>query len=343
MSDEIAPPIPLEGLIAIALSLPLTSLMVAAGLVAVGIPVARRSRRVDRRDDWANEPSVARRHLPERRALGVGALAVITAYVVEYVVRGHLLNLADVVEWWQYATPVSAAALALAVVAAMIASRGTTPPERAVLSATRRTWTTFGPRAGLVGAVISLVVLLLTTVAAGAASSADERGRFIHLELRVPNTAIDPVRPWFYGWDFGVPVLVGLTVLALVTWAALRGNAIRPYLRPDTADAERHARDEIAAGILGIAAAGSLLALGGAWRFIARGGSMSRLGIEGDGMYETTWRYAEFAIVAGWLAPAIEIIGFALLLLVAVRLRRTAARTSLAEGASHAPVAESAR
>lgn len=343
MTDEIAPPIPLEGVIALALEAPLASLVIAGALVAVGIPIARRSGRARRRGDWATEPPVARRHLPERRALGIGALAVVAAYVVEYVVRGHLLNLADVVEWWQYATPVSAAALALAAVAAMIASRGTTPPERAVLSATPRTWTTFGPRAGIVGAALSLGALLVTTLGAGAASSADERGRYIHLEIRVPNTTIDPVRPWFYGWDFGVPVLVALAVLVVVTWAALRGNAIRPFLRPETADAERHARDEVAAGILGIAAAGSLLALGGAWRFIARGGSISRLGIEGDGMYETTWRYAEMAIVAGWLAPAIEVIGFALLLLVAVRLRRTAPRTSPPERASDAPVAGSVR
>lgn len=342
MADETAPTIPLDGLIAIALSLPLTSLVIAAMLVAVGLAAARAVRRPGR-IDWATEPPVARRHLPERLALGIGSLAVITLYVIEYVARGHLLNLADVVEWWQYATPVFAATLSLAVVAAMVATRGTTPPQQAVLSATRRTWTSFGPRAGLIGAAVSLGALLVTTLGAGAASSADERGRFIHLELRAPNTTIDPVRPWFYGWDFGVPVLICLAALVAVTWAALHWNAIRPFLRPGTVEWERSARNEIAAGVLGIAAAGSLLALGGAWRFIARGGSIQRLGIEGDGDYELTWRYAEFAIVAGWLAPAVEIAAFALLLIVALRVRRTPARAPQAESAAPAAVAEAAR
>lgn len=343
MTDETAPTPPLDGLIAIALSLPLSSLMIAAALVAVGIPLVRRTGRTGRRGDWAAERSVARRHLPERRALGIGAVAVTTVYIVEYLVRGHMLNLADVVEWWQYATPVFAATLSLSLPAAMIVTRGTTPPEQAVLSGTRRTWTSFVPRAGLVGAVLSLGALIVTTLGAGAASSADERGRFVHLELRVPNTTIDPVRPWFYGWDYGVPVLICLAALVAVTWAALRWNAIRPFLRPETVDAERNARDEIAAGILGIAAAGTLLALGGAWRLIARGGSIRHLGIEGDGAYELTWRYAEFALVAGWLAPAVEIIAFVLLLLVAARMRRMAARAPEPEPEPQTPVAESAR
>ena len=36
-------------------------------------------------------------------------------------------------------------------------------------------------------------------------------------------------------------------------------------------------------------------------------------------MYDMTWRYAEFAVGAGWLAPALEVTAFALLLLVVIR------------------------
>jgi hypothetical protein len=109
----------------------------------------------------------------------------------------------------------------------------------------------------------------------------------------------------------------------------LRSNAVRPFLRPETVGAEQGARVEIASGVVRIASAGTLLALAGAWRFIARAGSISQLttvDAEGrSGSYETTWRYAEFAVAAGWLAPALEITAFVLLLLVASRLRRVRA------------------
>lgn len=169
--------------------------------------------------------AVQTRYRAERRAFGIGALAVIVVYAVENIVRGYLLNLVDVVEWWQYATPVVAAALSLAGGLALIVVRGTTEPDRPVVPTVRRTWLSFGPRAGLIGGTVALVALVATTIAAGLASSADDRGRFIYLELPVPNTQLEPLRPWFYGWDFGVPVLIGLAALVLVTWATLRRNA----------------------------------------------------------------------------------------------------------------------
>lgn len=310
-----------------AFTLPLFSLVVASLFVA-GLLVAARLRgglsgtapHID-----AVARSVAARYVPERRALGVGAIAIIVVFAIENVVRGYVLNLADIVEWWQYATPVFAAFLCLTVVLSLIVFKGTTPPEQPVVPTARRTWTSFGPRAGIIGAGVALATLLVTTCAAGLASSADERGRFIYLDIPVPNTAIDPLRPWFYGWAFGVPVIVCLGALVVVTWATLRSNAVRPFLRPETVSAEQGARLDVASGAVRIATAGMLLALAGAWRFIARAGSVSQLTtIDADGRsdsYETVWRYAEFAVAGGWLAPALEITAFALLLLVASRLR----------------------
>ena len=77
----------------------------------------------------------------------------------------------------------------------------------------------------------------------------------------------DPSR--FYGWAYGVPVLVCPTVLTTVTWAALHPNAARPYIRPETVTAERDARREVAVGTVRIATAGMLLALAGASRLMA--------------------------------------------------------------------------
>lgn len=330
MSQSSVASISLADLPGAAFTLPLFSLIVAS-LIGAGValvaarPRGESSRAVPQPEGAAR--SVESRYLPEHRALGVGAIAVIVAFAVENVVRGYLLNLSNIVEWWQYATPVFAAFLCLTVVLGLIVFRGTTLPEQPVVSAARRTWSSFGPRVGMIGAGIALMVLLATTIAAGLASSADERGRYIYLEIPIANEPmVDPLRPWFYGWSFGLPVIVCLAALTAVTWAVLRSNAVRSFLRPETVGAERAARAEIAAGAVRIATAGMLLALAGAWRFIARSGSGSLL-IETDAegrrsSYETTWQYAEFAIAAGWLAPALEVVAFVLLLLVASRLRR---------------------
>mgnify|MGYP001275064827 CR=1 FL=1 len=57
--------------------------------------------------------SVASRYEPEHRVLGVAAVAVIVLFATENVVRGYLLNLADVVSWWRFATPVFCAFLGI--------------------------------------------------------------------------------------------------------------------------------------------------------------------------------------------------------------------------------------
>ena len=325
---------PLE-LVAAAFSLPLFSLVIAV-LVAGGIlVVASRPRREDRGAGQFSEPiarSVRTRYLPEHRALGIAGVAVIGLFAVESVVRGYLLNLFDLnlfdqVSWWRYATPVFSALLGISVVLGLIVTRGTTPPESPVVPAARRTWMSFSPLLGIIGASVTLLVLVATTIAAGLASSPDGQGRYVWLVVPVPNEAvIDPIRVGFYGWAYGVPVLICLAVLATVTWAALHTNAARPYIRPETVTAERDARREVAIGTVRIATAGMLLALAGASRLIASAGSVSSLTINGQNggdPYEVAWRYAEFTAAGGWLAPALEITAFVLLLLVASRLRRT--------------------
>ncbi|WP_104163546.1 hypothetical protein [Cryobacterium sp. N22] len=327
MSLHTRTPIGPLDLAAAAFTLPLFSLVLAALIVVGTLLVPRLRHRFGglAAPSGTRPPAVAARYRPEHRALGIGAIAVVVVYAVEKVVRGYLLNLVDIVEWWQYATPLFAAVLCLTVGLALIVVRGAPGPEQPVLPTARRTWLSFGPRAGLIGGAVALVALLATTIAAGLASSSDERGRFIYLEIPVPNTQLEPLRPWFYGWDFGVPVLICLAALALVTWATLRRNALRPYLRPETVTAERSARAQVASGAVAIATAATLLALGGAFRLIGRYGSMSQLTVGNDGAgttYDMTWRYAEFAAAAQWLAPALEITGFALLLFVAIRLLR---------------------
>ena len=322
---------PLE-LVGAAFSLPLLSLVIAV-IIAGGILLFTARQRYEGR---AAVPiplpvaqSVTARYLPEQRALRVIAIAVAFVFAVENIVRGYVLDMADQVAWWRYATPVFSAFVGMIVILGMVAIRGTTQPELPVVPASRRTWTSFSPRPGLISACLALLALLATTIAAGLSSSADDQGRYIWLEIPVPNeAAIDPIRPWFYGWAYGVPVLICLAALSFATWAVLQRNAERPYIRPETVAAERDFRREVAIGAVRVTTAGILLALAGAWRFIASAGSGSTLVIEGQNggaPYDMTWRYAELAIAAGWFAPILEITAFVLLLLVAVRPRRTPA------------------
>ena len=301
------------------LTLPLFSLVIA-GVVVVVISLARRTTRA----------SVPDRYARELRVLGVVAIGVIVVFAIENIVRGYVLCmvgqcLVDVVDWWRYPTPLLAAALGLAVVVVLITTSGTVAPEEPVLPTSRRTWTTFGPRGGLVAAGVTMAALVVTTVASGLASSSDENGRFIYLELAAPNTSLEPLRPWFYGWSYGVPVLISVGMLGLVTWVLLSRNAARPYVRADTVAAEQGARSSVATAAVHIATAGGLLALGGVFRFVASA-NLSSVSVNGSEPYELVSRYAALASAAGWIAPVLEVIGFTLLLLVAVRSVRTSTR-----------------
>jgi len=304
-----------------AFSMPLVSLAIAvvvAGLILVLSGGRRTGDPIEGRADAA----VQSRYAPERRALGATAIAVVVLFVVENVVRGYVINVADIVSWWRFALPLFCAAVGLFVLLALVTSRGTNPPEVAVANA-RRTWWTFGPRVGIIVTVVAFAALLATTISAGLTSSPDDHGRYIWLVIPVPNeAAIDPVRQWFYGWAYGVPVLICLVLLVAVAWSVLHRNASRPYRRPETVIDENTARCRIATDTVHVALAAILIALAGAWRFIARSGTGSRLiitGQNGGEPYDIAWRYAELAVAGGWLAPILEIIAFVLLIVVAAR------------------------
>ena len=322
-----APGLPLSDplqLLDAALSMPWVSLILAT-IIAVGIVTSPRWRakgECDPRSPSRASDGIAARYAPEHRTLGVAAIAVIAVFLAENLITGYALDLSDVVSWWRYATPVFSASVGIGVLLALIATRGSTPPERPVLSP-RRTWLTFSPRLGSLGATAALLALTVTTVAAGMASSRIGDGPYVYLEIGIPNTTVDPLRPWFYGWAYGVPVLICTAALVTVTAITLHANAARAFLRPETLVAEQRERRDIATGATRIVTAGALLALAGAWRFIADAGSFNGLTILGDGgstSYEAFWRYGEIAAVGGRLAPALEITAFVLLLLVTAQL-----------------------
>lgn len=299
-----------------ALSFPPISLLIAI-LIAGGIVlVASRAASAGRQPN-----SVRDRYAPEHRALGAVAVGVIVLFIAEFVLRGYVFTAQGLVHWWRFAVPLACAIVGLCIVLGIIVTRGTTSPDEPVMTATRRDWTSFSSRTMLVGVAAAALALVATTVAAGLASSANGQGQHVWLAIPVPNeAAIDPIRLPFYGWTYGVPVLICLAALVIVFWAALDRNSARPFMRAETVTAERAARRGTARDATRIVTATMLLTVAGAWRLIASAGSVSSLtitGQNGDAPYDAAWRYAELAIAAGWFAPILEVIAFVLLLLAA--------------------------
>lgn len=332
-------------LVQVMLSLTIGSLFIAIVIVAA-IGIVRRGRHAGARsqtraasDDIGPATDViVARYRAEHAVLRIGALAVVAVFTTEWIVRALFLDLVNVVEWWVYATPITAAAFAIMAALVPLTRRARTSARRPSLSTTPRTWRSFSNRFDLALGGTSVALLLATTVIAGLASSSDEAGRFIYIDIQIPNTDVDPVRPWFYGWSFGVPVLIALAGLVFVTIIALAANAARPYFASEAMPAERRGRERTASAIAWIASGATLIALGGAWRFVTRA-SLTGLHIEGDDGEVTSYvsgtDLSAFATVLDWAAPAVEIAGFALLLLIALGLlERRRTRAVVAESAT---------
>lgn len=305
-------------------TMPWVSLVVAA-VIACGICVfpGRRAQRESRmRLGAATAGGVVARYSREHRTLGLTAIGVVAVFLAENLISGYVLDLNGVISWWRYAMPVFTASVGIGLLLAIVATLGSTPPERPV-AVPRRTWLTFSPRAGTAGAALAVLALTATTVLAGLASSNINGGPYVFLEIEINNEPIDPLRPWFYGWAYGIPVLICTAVLLAVMVAALHASAVRPFLRPETVAAEQRERRDVATAITRTATSALLLSLAGAWRFIADAGSVVGLTVQRDGgsdSYTAFWRYGEIAGVGGGLAPLLEIAAFVLLFLVIAQL-----------------------
>lgn len=326
----------------VALSLPPVTLVIA-GVIVTGALLLKMSRLASA--PLATPPATPRpvraRYRPEHIALGWLAVTMIAVCVADFIIRGFVVSQIDRFDWWEFATLIITAVLGLGLVALIIATRKNAQPNAPGVSTSRRTWRTFSSPSTLTSYAVATVGLIVTTVLAGLASSPNDDGEYVLLTIPIPNAeGTDPLRFPFYGWTFGVPVLVMIVVLTLTAWIALQRNSARRFLRADTIVAERAARQSTAIGINRIATAAILLSLAAAWRLIGSMGSISQVTIEGQNAgqpYEASWRYGELALAAGWGAPVIEIVAFALLLLVAVNgLRRTRV-THKATVNTHAP------
>lgn len=279
-----------------------------------------------RRNPVSDTRSVREKYRTAHVVLGAAAIGMAAWYVLESIIRGYVMVVPAELVWVRFAGPIMCGILGLGLVVVQIVVCGSEYPEAPVILATRRTWSSFSERGDVVVAVAVLLALVTTTIGAGLTASVDARGISDTVEIPVPNLAeVDPIRVPFFGWAYGVPVLLSSGILVVALAVLLQVNAARPYARPESVAGERTARRRIATGALRIAAASMLLTLASAWRLIANAGSVSRLEIVGENEgspYEVTWRFAEFAVVAGWGAPILEIVAFTLLILMVIRLPR---------------------
>ncbi|MBF0816941.1 hypothetical protein E4U02_11005 [Microbacterium paludicola] len=304
------------------------NLILATGIVA--LILLARTRHVEEKDG-STPPHLHSRYAGEMRVLGIGSLVTVVVYATLSILQGFVFDLVNVVSWWYYAAPLISGAVVLTVVMLVMALGQREIPRRPVLPTSRRTWLSFIRIRELTTTALLVVLLVSTTIFAGMNSSPDQEGRFVYVNISVPNTDIAPLRPWFYGWAYGIPVLICMALMIVAAWGALHINAVRSFTSPDLVASERTDRIAIGTGVARIVAGVTALSLAGALRFIADGSAIKKLTIEGQGTYDAVWRYAEFAVIGGAIAPCLEIFGFLILLLTSIaRLKTSARRTPAA-------------
>ncbi|MFG6279552.1 hypothetical protein [Microbacterium sp. 5K110] len=278
---------------------PIGTVVVAVAAVVGILLLSRRTRHLARAQGRSVAP-----------VLRLAAAAVVVAWGVDLVVRAIAsVGLEDA--WWTFALPVAVAAGGLGV-ATLLRGRGVRRTGTPTMVGVRRAWWTF-PSRGLLwtGTAITLVLIVVTLVCGGV-SLPDERGRFVRVDFGDAGWAT------FYGWTFGIPVLVGLAALVAVTVILLSRIAAPAFLGPSTVARERRERRVAADSVLAVSAGAVALALGGALFLVgAVGSSSGGVGIPGVGEFSWTPGYSVFAPFLRWVGWALLLAGNVVLLSVA--------------------------
>lgn len=300
---------------------------VLLGLIIFAVIVlATRNRRATVATD--GPPVALRRAVLVRRMALAGSLAVLVTYVaVSSVSILHLLSryfarqflpmfgaVTDV-RWWVFALPVVAAIVCFTVLIVLL-PREDSKQEAPVAPVRARGWLTFSRKREWVTGGVVVSLLVLTCVVAGAASSPDDDGWYSLIEIPVGD--LDSGAATFFGWAHGVPVLITTALLTTLLVAILSLNSRRPYMRPETVEAESAARRATAKTVVLLYIASLLLPLGGAWSMTGYAGLGSvGVGIPGVGEFMYSTGYAAIApliVTAGGVAQVSAVV---LLLLTA--------------------------
>ncbi|MCD2441825.1 hypothetical protein LQ757_05980 [Agromyces sp. SYSU K20354] len=240
--------------------------------------------------------------------------------------------------WWapfqedpeaRYAIPIAAATVAVAVYA-LVGSRRTDPqPLGAVDLSPRSVWS-YGSRSWFAGWWTLTGLMAGTVLLAGLASSTDEHGRHTMIFIQMGSANAGTT---FFGWWFGIPVLVALAVLILVVQLALWRIA-RPAApaNPVQRERDRGDRRNRTRTVLSIAAGAVAFTLGVSWNFLGRSSQLAGGLSAPDGVpIEVGTSFAALAVPLTVLGILLEGLGVALLLLALFQPRRRASLPVAAE------------
>lgn len=243
------------------------------------------------------------------------SIAVIVAWAFGYAAVAVFFS-APRVLWWENALPVTVAALGMFALLLVGKSAADVPTVQG--SVVRRTWRSFCPTWLPVSTAVLAFLLIALTLAAGAASSPDDEGKYVLLEFKMGGGSTN-----FYGWTYGVPVLVAMILMLSMTILNLRAVALPRFQSPATVVTETAQRRDASFVLSALALGTMLLTLGGALRRTA-GGGLGWSGVELAGTGEVFWSGAGFTAIAPtmlWVSQGLCLIGFVLLLLIALGWR----------------------
>ncbi len=255
-----------------------------------------------------------------------GALAVLVAWVGTCAAQFFSTSL---LPWTRLALPLVLAAAAIG--ASMIRRRPSVGAPHTDVPLRRRSWSSFVSTGWIrVGATLAAALTVITVVCGLVASDDGTGGAAVWLIFG------DGAMSFFYGWPFGLPVLIAAALLICVCVLAWGRIAAPPFAAGQVAE-ESRARATDSNRLAALATASFGLTMGAVVELIGYSGTgAAGVGIPGVGEFVFTTDYAAFApsfVIVGWAAQVLS-----LALLMAVAADRLPA--SLLGPGAHARVAE---
>ncbi|AWB86072.1 hypothetical protein [Mycetocola zhujimingii] len=182
---------------------------------------------------------------------------------------------------WRNSIPLAAASLAVILYATIGVRPRPVVPSREIDLAPRTMWS-FGSRWWFAGWVTFVGLLSATVVLAGLASSTDGEGGHTMIVLDVGSSQAGTT---FFGWAFGVPVLLFLAVLSVVDCFALSRIA-RPAVPADPVERslEVAIRRNQVRTVLALSVGAIAFTFGAALIFISRAATLSASVLGSDGV-----------------------------------------------------------
>lgn len=238
--------------------------------------------------------------------LRITAGVVILVWIVDVLVKMLWVRSPDI-PWWTFAAPLIVAA------AGILVGQFGTPrrPQRSgtpAFVAIPRTWRSFVDPRIMAVAITAASLIVVMTLICGTLSSPDEYGRYVYLKFGDAGTTT------FYGWAFGVPVLMGVAFLLVVARLSLTRTASPPFINPATVPDETRSRRTASNAVAYLVTSVLVLTLGAVLGMVGAAGSgAAGVGIPGVGTFMWSPGYSSFAGFFTWVGWALRVAALATL------------------------------